>query len=208
MSTSYSTSKRLLSVVVLSLATSTMATTCWRRIQGKPSLSPAEAKQVLRQMQNEEDRSRALLELYQTYLTGSPDEAIAAMVGVDQCVEQMVHVHEDMAKSHELSRAADRFWQHARLHCLTKALGHDDEACVHFLKMRYWWLALREVDSSWSTSERAKRLREYTEYKCDRLVIEFDKGRTDGKGARFWRELPGGPISPDDWLKATYGERE
>lgn len=100
---------------------------------------------------------------------------------------------------------AERFWQHSRLHCIKKALGDEDGASVHFAKMRYWWLALREGDSSWSTSKLAEKLRSYTEYRSDSKVVWFDNGHTNGKGARFWQELAGGPISPDDWLKATYG---
>ncbi len=168
---------------------------CDRSSQNKPRLSPTEAAQALKDMKTEAEHALALYELYESYLSGSPEEAVAAMRAVNKYVPMLKH-----------GREPERFFQYARLHCVTMALGDEDEAYLYFVKARYWRLAMFESEGR-PSSAIAKSLREFTEYKCDRFVIEFDLSRRSG-GAQYWRELPGGPVSPHDWLKKTYREEQ
>ena len=96
-----------------------MASSC-----DKQRPSPAETIDGLREMQSELEIAQSLNELYDKYLTGTPEEAKAALLEEE--------VHASMLKH---GREANRYMQHARLHCLAKAMGEEDQARVLFVKV-------------------------------------------------------------------------
>ena len=186
-------SGRVLLVVAIGIPAALLGNACDKNKSQSPQELVAAADKIIKQ----EDVHRALEALYDVYLTGSPEEAEAALLDSGKHIEVLRIGRKDM-----------KFLLHARLHCLEKAIGNDDEAYLHLVKARFWWLAKQIGISTWSSSENAKWLREFTEQRCDRFVIEFDSTNTDKKGARFWQELPGGATSPEDWLAATYGKEQ
>lgn len=196
MSTLWKSVRRLRFIMVSSVLVSTMGTACQPSSNATARPSRVDAKKALKEMQGEQDVASALNKLYQRYLTGSPEDAMTAMLEMDAWIPKLK----------KRAREQYRFWQHARLHCLSKALGNNDDAYLGFVKLQYWRLAIREAERTLATAEIARSLREFTEYECDRIVIEFDRTRTEGNGARFWRQLLTGPMTPGEWLKATYGK--
>jgi hypothetical protein len=130
---------------------------------------------------------------YQSYLTGTPVEARADLLKAEKHIVNL-KIHQE----------ATRFLLFARLHCLAKALGNDGEAAIHFVRARYWYLMSLEVaDPNCSVEQLSEKLKAMTEEQCDRFVIEFDKANAK-KEARYWKLLPRGPASPDQWLRSQY----
>jgi hypothetical protein len=131
--------------------------------------------------------------LYKRYLQGSPDEARTCLVEAEKCLDAL-----------QEGKNWAKFLQHARLHCLAKARDNEEEAYLEFVQAQYWWLMVNR--SSLSQTDLATKLRVFTERECDRMVIELDRANSKEGAAQYWRSLPAGAISPDEWLRLRYGE--
>lgn len=181
-----------IAICAVSIISMCIGSTCDNQHQ-----SPTGSKRALKELTAEASAEIELDRLFQTYLTATPEEAKAALRDEEKYMPAL-----------KQGREANRYIRFARLHCLAKAMGDNDWACVLFVKVRYWRVALDEWHGTDSTSEIAAHLRRFTEHRCDRMVIRLDATSTKGKGARYWQELPGGPITPEEWLEKTYGREE
>lgn len=139
------------------------------------------------------DAASKLDALYKRYLAAGPDDARMCLVKAEEVIR--------LLKS---DQEWSWFLMYARLHCLENSLGNNDEAAVYYVKAKYWYLIYLEKSRKLAVADQASKLLQLSEEQCDKCVIEFDRDNNDGKHAMYWRRLPNGATTPDEWLKLRY----
>jgi len=119
--------------------------------------------------------------LYQTYLTGTRDQA-------EMSLKQMLS-HVEGSDEPPKVQAHDLWLTYSRLYVLEKRGGNEALAQAYLLKARYWLLRKAELGGADAEKAATEVFGWFTPDKCTEIVDHWDKSRTQGKGPNYARSV-------------------